>query len=158
MEKTLNITIGIFILIVLASCGLSTGIGLNEQASVKTADKLPENPLILPVITSSIRHMDSTMASLYGNETAFGYAIHHSDNQYPAGSILYEVTWLQQADEQWAGANIPKQIHSIERLEYTATGRAIYTLYKGSPLKKVTAVDEASRVAAISKQRIAVSP
>ncbi|HWV73871.1 MAG TPA: hypothetical protein VN040_19260 [Pseudosphingobacterium sp.] len=158
MKRIFNIVVGIVTLTFLAACNSSTGLGLNEQASVKTNDKLPENPLLLHIITSSICPKDSTMASLYGNDTAFIYATHHKGREYPAGSILYEVTWRQQADEQWVGANIPKEIFSIERLEYTATGRAIYTIYKGSPLKKVMAKNTLKRVAAISKQRMAVSP
>lgn len=158
MKKTWNIVLGMITLTALASCHFSNGIGLNEQASVKATDELPENPLILPIITSSVRPLDSTMASLYGNNTAFVYAAHHSDSQYPAGSILYEVTWQQQVDEQWFGANIPKQILSIEKLEYTTAGSAIYTIYKGSPLKKVAATDEAARMAIITRQRMAASP
>lgn len=158
MKKILNILVGIFALTALNACSFSSGLGLNEQASVHIADELPENPLLLSVITCSIQPKDSLMASLYGNNLAFNYARDHSDRQYPAGSILYEVTWQQQADEQWIGANIPKQILSVERLEYDAKGHPIYSLYKGKPLRKAQAIDEAVRIAIISEQKIAVSP
>lgn len=158
MKSIFNIAVGIVTLTFLAACNSSTGLGLNEQASVKTIDKLPENPLLLNIITSSICPKNNTMASLYGNDTAFIYAAHHKGSEYPAGSILYEVTWRQQADGQWVGANIPKEIFSIERLEYTATGQVVYTIYKGSPLKKVMAKNDLMRVTAISKQRMAVAP
>jgi hypothetical protein len=98
------------------------------------------------------------MYTLYGNDAAFVYAGSHGDSSYPDGAVLYEVTWRQQADEQWAGANVPKKIVHIERLEYAAGGQATYTLYEGTPLKKATVANPALRAGVIAGQRMAVSP
>lgn len=151
----------VFVLItimLLNSCQSGPGLGLNEEASVQASDDLPENPLLLHAITSGVQPRDSTMYTLYGNDAAFFYASSHSDNHYPDGAVLYEVTWRQQTDEQWLGANVPKAIITIERVEYTANGQPAYTLYQGAPLKKVAAANPELRLAVISGQRMAVSP
>lgn len=158
MKNILPAIIAFTAIALLNSCKTRPGLGLNEEASVQETDALPENPLLLHAITSGIQPKDSTMFTLYGNDAAFSYAAIHSDNDYPDGAVLYEVTWRQQADEQWAGANVPKAIITIERLEYAANGQPTYTLYQGTPLKKVAAADPGSRLVIISGQRMAVSP
>lgn len=156
-----NILSSVFVLtmmVLLNSCQARPGLGLNEEASVQASGDLPENPLLLHAITSGIQPKDSTMFTLYGNDAAFSYAGSHSDNHYPDGAVLYEVTWRQQTDEQWLGANVPKAIIMIERVEYTANGQPTYTLYQGAPLKKVAVANPGLRLTAISGQRMAVSP
>ncbi len=156
-----NILPSVFVLamiVLLNSCQSGPGLGLNKEASVQASDDLPENPLLLHAITSGVQPRDSTMFTLYGNDAAFSYAGSHSDNRYPDGAVLYEVTWRQQTDEQWLGANVPKAIIAIERVEYAADGQPTYTLYRGAPLKKVAVANPGARLTAISGQRMAVSP
>lgn len=143
----------------LVCCRPGTPLGLNESASLQAADGLPENPLLLHAITSSVRPKDSTMSTLYGNDAAFRYASVHGDSQYPEGAVLYEVTWRWQADEQWAGAHIPRAITCVEQVAYGNGGRAVYRLYSGTPLKEVADIAATrTRVAAISGERMAVAP
>jgi hypothetical protein len=158
MKNILSAVIALTAIALLNSCQSGPVLGLNEEASVRVADELPENPLLLHAITSGVQPKDSTMYTLYGNDTAFAYASSHGDNVYPAEAVLYEVTWRQQADEQWVGGNVPKAIMTIERVEYVANGQVVYTLYQGTPLKKVAAADPGSRLEVISGQRMAVSP
>ena len=158
MKNILHIVFVITTFALLSSCQPQPPLGLNEDASVKATDNLPENPLLLHAITSGIQPKDSTMFILYGNDAAFSYAGSHSDNHYPDGAVLYEVTWRQQEDEQWIGANIPKEITTIERVEYTVNEQPTYTLYQGAPLKKVAGINPALRLQVICSQRMAVSP
>ncbi|TDW99089.1 cytochrome P460 family protein [Dinghuibacter silviterrae] len=116
------------------------------------ADELPENPLLLHTITGMVHSNDSTMSMLYGNDAAFAYAGSHSDGHYPGGALLYEVTWRQQPDERWTGANIPERILSVERLAFWVDGQPVYTMYKGTPLRG------GNRVSAIAGERMAVAP
>lgn len=158
MKFILNIVIVISALTMFNSCKPRPGLGLNEEASVQSTAGLPENPLLLHAITSGIQLKDSTLFILYGNDAAFSYAHSHDDNHYPNGAVLYEVTWRQQADEQWIGANIPKVISTIERVEYIANGQPTYTLYQGTPLKKIAGADPGLRLGFICSQRMAVAP
>ncbi|MBO9564332.1 MAG: hypothetical protein J7621_16225 [Niastella sp.] len=156
-----NLSIGVIMLttmVLFSSCQSQPGLGLNDAASLHSRDELPENPLLLHAITSGVQPKDSTMYTLYGNDAAFIYAGSHGDSSYPDGAVLYEVTWQQQADEQWAGAHVPKKIVYVERLEYAADGQATYTLYRGTPLKKAAAANPALRAGVIAGQRMAVSP
>lgn len=140
------------------ACRCKKVLGLNEEASLRDPGALPENPLLLKVITSSIRPKDSTMAVLYGNDPAYNYAATNANGNYPEGTVLYEVTWQLQPDEQWFGANIPKAIKTIERIEFSSENTSHYTLYKGGPPRKHDTPNKAERIAFILGQRMAVSP
>ena len=159
MKNVFCVIISILTVFFLASCQSKPVLGLNDEASLRETDELPENPLLLHAITSSIQSRDSTMSTLYGNDVAFVYAGSHADNHYPDGAVLYEVTWRQQADEQWVGAKIPKKIIMIERVAFAKDGDAAYAVYEGDPLKKVGNVaGDDTRMSAICRQRMAVTP
>ncbi len=140
------------------SCQAPSTNNLNKQASLSVSDKLPENPLLEKVLTSSIHPSDSTMSTLYGNTAAYEYAMSHTDGQYPPGAILYEVTWKQKPDSLCFGANIPQKIVSVERIVFSDNSQPLLELYKGHPLQKTEVIPDAKRTAFIISQRIAVSP
>ncbi|WP_449435839.1 hypothetical protein [Pedobacter steynii] len=119
MKHNLYIFLSVAVLS-LFGCNPKNGLGLNENASINSLGKLPENPLLLNVITSSIYPKNSSMTVLYGNDLAYNYAKISGDSNYPAGSVLYDVTWQFQADKQWFGANVPEKIRKIERIEFWA--------------------------------------
>lgn len=133
-------------------------INLNQGASFIAADTLPENPLPEKVLTVTINTKDSTMATLYANKIAWLYANSHGDKKYPPGAVLYQVTWKQKADSVWFGANIPKEIQSVERISYTYNSPAIYEMYEGHPLRKSSAQPDTGRIARIIGQKMAISP
>jgi hypothetical protein len=133
-------------------------INLNQGASFTAADTLPENPLLEKVLTASINTKDSTMATLYANKIAWGYAHGYNDKKYPPGAVLYQVTWKQKADSVWFGARIPKEIQSIERISYTSDSAANYELYEGHPLRRSTATPDTGRIAYIVGQKVTLSP
>lgn len=142
-----------------AGCGAKKSTGLNEEASVQTTDELPENPLLLHALTANVQPKDSTMCILYGNDTAFNYATTHGDSHYTAGAVLYNVTWRQQPDEQWAGGNIPRKMIMVERVAFDSSAAPVYTLYTGSPLKKAAAAKtDSTHMAVITGRRVAVWP
>lgn len=148
------LTISIFF----TCCQSSPQIKLNDDASVFKEDSLPENPLLFIPITSAINLKDSTMSTLYGNEMAAIHAQKVGISSYPAGSLLYEVTWKQKVDSVWFGAKIPKEIISVERLSFQLPHLPEYQLYEGRPLRKSNSVDELPRIEFISSQKMAVSP
>lgn len=131
---------------------------INQDASIEMTDAFPENPLLEKVFTSSINIKDSSMSTLYGNRQAWDYAIAQRDAHYPAGAVLYQVTWKQQPDPVWFGADIPGAIKFVERVVYINDHEPVYELYEGNPLKKSRSVVDSSRLAFITAQRPAVSP
>lgn len=126
---------------------------------------LPTNPLHWKIITSSISPGDSTMSTLYGNDVAVQSARTSQRTGYPAGAILSLVTWTQQEDPRWFGANIPHHVKSVEFVFVNAadSGKPAYSYqsFDGSPLRKSS--EEAGptpgvRAQSLLIQRAAVLP
>lgn len=80
--------------------------------------KLPFDPLSWKVITTMIDKKTQTMSTLYGNDLAVQYARHNEGSNYPPGAALSLVTWKQQADDHWFGANIPATMQSVELVKF----------------------------------------
>ncbi len=149
----------ILILINLFGCGQSNVNVLNEGASVLALNELPENPLLLHPLSSSINPNNNTMATLYGNDLAMDHVHANNDYDYPAGTILYEVIWKQKPDSLWFGGNIPGEVLSVEQIVFNDKIKPTYKLYKGNGLQvKQRAKDTLERVKLIISQRLAVSP
>lgn len=149
----------IAVLAFLMSCSEKPKELLNTDASIQQSDELKENPLLMHPITSSVQPTDSIMSTLYGNDIAFEYAKRNLAVNYPEGSVLYEVNWKQKPDELWFGANVPKEILSVEKITVDK-GFSKYELFEGKTLKKIDN-DEAKqnlRKDHILSQRMAVSP
>lgn len=106
---------------------------LNAQASVP--GNFNFSKLGLKVICSTINKKRGAMSTLYGNDSAKATAM-AGDGKCLPGSVFALVTWKQQADERWIGANIPGQLLSIEMVKATP-GQvfASYSRYKGADLK-----------------------
>lgn len=155
--KTLILFI-ILLITLFNACKTDAVHNLNVQASVTKQDELPENPLLQNVITTSINPGEGTMQTLYGNTVAWDYMNKHADTKYPEGSVLYSVTWKQKPDSFWFGANIPKEIQTIEQIRFLMDGQPRYELYQGRPLKKIGGKPNADRVSFILSQKMAKSP
>jgi hypothetical protein len=158
---------------VLAAALLLMLIGCSEpNARVKTrlnrdaelSGKLPYNPLQWEVIASTLNRNDRTLATVLGNDRAIAYARKNATHAYPAGSVLSVITWSQEEDPRWFGGNIPGNLRSVEFLEVQSSqdhGTYLYTLYGGSPLRKLVSSEEKSptgRAAYILGQRAGVMP
>ena len=137
----------------------------NKQAQVPNS--LPFDPLQWRVITSGADKPTSTMWTLYGNDAAVDYArASATPYNYPAATVLALVTWSQQDDPHWFGAEIPGPIKSVEFVQFLTeqpNGKttAGYTVYEGAPLAKAPDADAATqsaRIAAISTLRASVMP
>lgn len=87
--------------------------------------------------------------ALFGNEVAVRYARTHSEQDYPAGSVLSLVAWTQTEDTRWFGARSRRQVKSVEFVNVTASknGKLQYSYeeYTGSPLKKLNHNNPAAR-------------
>lgn len=107
-----------------------TALGLNESAAIHELADLPENPLLLHGITSRIQPKDGTLSTLYGNTIAYDHAHTKGAGNYPAGAVLYYVTWQSEADKQWFGANVPALIKTVEQVKFTNENKVQYALYR----------------------------
>lgn len=76
------------------------------------------------VIASSINKKHGTMATLYGNQIALKTAIAGTGNIVD-GEIFALVTWKQQPDDHWFGANIPGNLQSVEFVKTSLGGNNI---------------------------------
>lgn len=157
MKSIYKLYIGCTIAFFSGSCQSPSLSNLNEQASIGISDELPENPLELIPITSTVHPQDSIMSTLYGNKIAAYHAMHNGDTLYPKGALLYEVTWKQQPDPEWFGANIPKEVKSVERVLFSDK-LAEYHFYSGKPLRENIPRNARRRLEFIISQRMAVSP
>jgi hypothetical protein len=136
---------------------------LNREALV--TGELPTNPLQWRVITSNANSTDKTMSTLFGNDAAVNYARTNAQHDYPNGSALAMVTWTQQEDRRWYGAQIPAGVKSVEFVFVSATadGQPSYSYQKfaGTPLKKSFAQEypaASDRALELLSQRPAVMP
>lgn len=131
---------------------------LNNKGSILELGDLKENPLLLGVITTQINSEKETMSTLYGNKIAVDYATKNIGTNYPSGAILYEVTWQQEPDAVWFGANIPANLISVEKVMFLNESEPSYTLYKGTPLKKLKHTYINDRLTQILSNRYAATP
>jgi hypothetical protein len=111
----------------------------NSSASLDQADSLPINPMEWRLITTVMDTRMHRMCALYGNDQAVDHARLGAGPAYPAGSEISLVTWTQQEDKHWFGANIPSEIFSVEWIWFTDSpnhkSRPAYRLYSGKPLR-----------------------
>jgi hypothetical protein len=135
----------------------------NQSAAL--VGNLPANPLQWKVVSSGINQEDSTMSTLYGNDIAVQYSRTNSQHNYPNGSVLSLVTWMQGEDSRWFGAKIPDQVKSVEFIFVGAAGDGrpsySYQKYEGTPLKKLSMQEDRApndRAAYLLSQRAAVMP
>ncbi len=164
MNRLLLLTTPMMLLL-LANCTDSRSVGgamLKNKAA--SSGELPINPLQWRVITCGTDQQESTMSTLFGNDTAVSYTRKHSEGDYPQGSMLAFVTWRQQDDNRWFGARLPAETKSVEMLTVgvSDTGQPLYSYeeYGGLPLKKIAVVETQAktRVAYLLSQRAAVMP
>lgn len=134
------------------------------NCDAEVSGELPYHLLQWEVIASTLNHNDHTLATVLGNDQAIAYARKNGSHVYPAGSVLSVITWSQEEDPRWFGGNIPGNVRSVEFLEVQSCqdhGTYLYTLYGGSPLRKLVSTEEKSptgRAAYIVGQRAAVMP
>jgi|GEM_PF-644518 hypothetical protein len=158
MKKSTYIA-AIIVMTLLASCTQNKSqphnvLGINEKSAIHTLGDLPENPLLLHGMTTSIQPKDSSISTLYGNEIAYVYAHRQGGGNYSAGAVLYYVTWKSAADELWFGAHVPSAILIVEQLTFTDSNKPHYTLFKGNK-RQIAPSDFENRIKLIKSLKIA---
>jgi len=132
---------------------------INTKASLPDSFKF--SPAGLKVINSSINKIHGTMATLYGNPLALKKAIAFNSEKV-AGEVFTLVTWKQQPDAHWFGANIPGDLQSVEVVKTTSYGDAVtisYQRYEGKNLTLNTdTVRQGERIKFIFDEKPSVMP
>ena len=104
------------------------------------------------------------MSLLFGNAVAIEHARTSGDGSYPPGSVPSLVTWRQQEDPRWFGANIPAQPCTVEfvtdRVAADTRAALDYREFEGVPMRETTIPAELvkARVAWLLSRRAAVMP
>jgi hypothetical protein len=107
----------------------------NPHAAALPAN-LPYQPLGWSPITLYTDRQAHTISVLFGNPEAVA-ATHArtaapAPTNYPAGSVLALVTWVERDDPHWFGARIPDAPQSVEFVNVTAQGQpAGYRSFSG---------------------------
>lgn len=104
----------------------------NESASHIDVPEIGFNPLEGNVISTFINVKDTTMSTLYGNDSAARHA--QQRTPYADGDLLSLVTWKQKEDPYWFGGNIPDSVAAIEIVRFES-GKPFYTMFVDDLLK-----------------------
>lgn len=100
---------------------------------------------------------------MFGNAVAIEYS-RTSGSSYPPGSVLSLVTWRQQEDRRWFGANIPAQPSKVEFVTARIAEDTRTTFdcrkFEGVPMRETTITAELvkARVAWLLSRHAAVMP
>lgn len=154
----LPFTAGVFPLIILlmTGCKPNTADRINNEASITSISRLPENPLEMTPMAVSLQPKAKTMSTLYGNSIAAKRL--RDGTGYAVGSVLYLVTWKGKADPDWFGARIPDRVTAIERISFDQNGEKSYTFFKGPTWDPDLELKKEERLAIILSIPIAKSP
>jgi hypothetical protein len=160
MKKS-GYTVWVFIILWLCSCSNNANPpdNINTRASFQESGKF--STAGLKIITSFINKKAGTMSTLYGNALALKKSM--DLNKALAGSELFTlVTWKQQPDEHWFGANIPGDLQSVEVLKISPDGVDIvknYQRYEGKEfVLNSDTLYKSERIKFILDQRPSVMP
>lgn len=144
--------------VVAMSCTSKAPVELKEPLVFYPFGDVPENPQSLQVLTSCLYPKDQSMLVIYGNSTAFHFSKSPEHPSYPVGTVLYGVLWESEADEDWFGAVVPKQIKQIERVEVVQEEVIRYDCYDAQGRQQNRPVNEAERIQYMLRQQKARSP
>ncbi len=101
------------------------------------------------------------MSTLYGNSLALRKS-KDLNKDLAGGELFTLVTWEQQQDEHWFGANIPGDIQSVEVLKTNPNGTNIdmyYQRYEGKEfVLNADTMNKSERIKFILGQRASVMP
>lgn len=159
--KVLPLVINIFFCLLIVTCSkeVSNSDNINEKASIPDSFRYPLKDF--KVITSFVSKQMGTMSTLYGNQLAWQKALGFN-KEMEADEIFLLVTWKQQPDQHWFGANIPGDLLSIEVLK-TISGKDTvavnYEMFEGKMLAlKNNPLGQSDRIKFILTQRPSVMP
>jgi hypothetical protein len=132
----------------------------NSKASLPASFNFDH--LGLKVITSFINKKQGTTSTLYGNPLALKTAI-SGTNQMETGEVFALVTWKQQSDAHWFGANIPGNLQQVELLKSTSSVEKpiviSYARYEGKSLTlNSDTLNNQDRIKYILSQKPSIMP
>ena len=158
--NTIANNIWLFICLLICACSNNDKTSnINIKASLPDSFEYSFNDL--KVITTFINKKSGTMSTLYGNELALQKAIGFNE-EVLAGEVFTLITWKQQPDAHWFGANIPGSLQSVEVLETTLSRNEVvinYNLYEGRNLARNTdSLHRSERIKFILDQKPSVMP
>ncbi len=158
--KTINLLLTSSIVLLFSACAGHRSDLINTKASLPSSFHIGDSGL--KVIASFINKKQVTMSVLYGNDLALQTAS-DSIKEITAGEIFTLVTWQQQPDDHWFGANIPGEPQSVELLKTTASldGPPIvhYQRFEGKNLVLVTdTLHQQERIKFIFDQKPSIMP
>jgi len=129
---------------------------INTKASLPSSFNF--NSLGLKVMASFVNKSQASMSILYGNSIALETSKKNNGKTQP-GEFFALITWKQQADKNWFGANIPGELQSVELLRISTTNIINYMRYKGAGLVLDTdTLIPKKRIAFILSQQPSVMP
>lgn len=132
---------------------------INTKAS--PAPSFNFNRLGLRVIASSINKKQHTMSILYGNKAGLD-AVAAGIKHIPGEGLLALVTWNQQEDPHWYGANIPGDLLSVELIKTKKNNDQVFFDYNRFEGKKLVSNTDTSgqskRLKFIFDQKPSVMP
>ncbi|MGQ8868681.1 hypothetical protein [Myroides sp. TSA_177.3] len=157
-QISIKIIIGGIIGMVALSCTSKASLELKEPLVFYPFGDLPENPQSLQVLTCCLYPQDQSMLVVYGNPTAFNFSQSPEHPSYPVGTVLYGVLWESEADEDWFGAVVPKQMKQIERIEVVQEETIAYSCYDAQGKQQKKPLNEEERIQYMLGQQKASSP
>jgi hypothetical protein len=159
--KNITPPLGIFFCLLICSCKHNANLPENINTKASFPDSTPYRPAGLKVITTFINRKDTTMSTLYGNPLALQKAM-GLNKELTGGELFTLVTWKQQPDAHWFGANIPGDLQSVEVLKTLSNGEKVdvnYQRYAGKTLVlNPDTMYKSERIKFILGQRPAVMP
>src|SRR5690606_8646434 len=108
-------------------------------------------------VTTTVDLNKQQMSTLYANQKGAQYANGYHGIHYPKDARFYQVTWKQQHDSLWYGANMPGELLTVERISFTQERSPKYSLFS-SELIKQKSRNDSLRIQQILSQPRAVSP
>jgi hypothetical protein len=160
MKNATTIILAAFCLLI-GACSNNTNSSGNINTKASFPDSFKFSPAGLKVINSSINKKHGTMSTLYGNPLALKKAMGFN-KEVVAGEEFTLVTWQQQPDAHWFGANIPGDLQSVEVLKTTSNGGTVainYHQYEGKNLVLNTdTLHQGERIKYIFDQRPSLMP
>jgi hypothetical protein len=143
------------------SCNNNTRLPGNINTRASLPDSIQLTVSGLKVLTTFINRKAGTTSVLYGNPLALREAA-GLNKEVVGGEIFTLVTWKQQPDTHWFGAQIPGDFLSAEQLKTDSAGQAVvlnYRRYEGNRfVPDSDTLYKSGRIRFILAQRPSVMP
>ena len=147
--------------LLICSCSNSASLPDNINTRASFPDSSTFSPAGLKLITTFINKKHGTMSTLYGNSVALQKA--KVFNEKLSGDELFTlVTWKQQPDLHWFGADIPGDLQYVEVVKTNSNGGIVeinYQRYEGKEfVLNSDTLHKSERIKFILDQRASVMP